>query len=142
VELLGSYSNSRQPLERLHRLLKTPPARSSDEPKRKQRQLQRRLNPDQQAELLERYLAGERAYQLAQAFGVHHTTVAKLLIDNDVRRPRSLTTEEVAKSIELYRQGWSCHRIAEQLGRHDGTIWLALKKAGVTLRPPWARGAR
>jgi DNA-binding NarL/FixJ family response regulator len=141
VELLGSYSNSRQPLERLQLLLETPPARPSDQPKRKPRQLQRRLSADQQTELLARYLSGERAHRLAQAFGVHRGTVAKLLADNDVRRPRSLTAEEIAESIELYRQGWSCRRIGEQLGRDDGTIWLVLKKGGVELRPPWTRGA-
>jgi DNA-directed RNA polymerase specialized sigma24 family protein len=103
--------------------------------------VQQRLNADEQAELLERYLGGERAYQLAQAFGVHRTTVAKLLGDNDVRRPRSLTKDETTDSIKLYQQGWSCHRIAEQLGRNDGTIWLALKNAGVKLRPPWGLGA-
>jgi DNA-directed RNA polymerase specialized sigma24 family protein len=103
--------------------------------------VQRRLTPDQQTELLERYLSGERAYQLAQDFEIHRTTVAKLLADNGVRRPRSLTKDETTDSIKLYQQGWSCHRIAEQLGRNDGTIWLALKNAGVKLRPPWGLGA-
>jgi hypothetical protein len=103
--------------------------------------MQRRLSADQQTELLERYLSGERAHRLAQAFGVHRGTVAKLLADNDVRRPRSLTTGEIAESIELYREGWSCHRIGDELGRNDRTIWLALTKAGVELRPPWTHGA-
>ena len=66
------------------------------------------------------------------AFGVHRGTVAKLVADNDARRPRSPAPEEIAESIEAPSPGLSCHHIAEQLGRHDGTIWLALKKANVT----------
>jgi hypothetical protein len=49
--------------------------------------------------------------------------------------------DEIAESITLYDQGWSCLRIGEKLGRDDGTIWLALKKAGVELRQPWTRAA-
>jgi tetrahydromethanopterin S-methyltransferase subunit G len=75
----------------------------------------------------------------AQAFDVHRTTVARLLADNDVRRPRSLTNDEIEESMKLYQRGWSCQRIGEKLGRDDGTIWLALKKAGVELRQPWTR---
>jgi DNA-directed RNA polymerase specialized sigma24 family protein len=113
-----------------------------DQPLRRPRQAQRRLTVDQQAELIDRYLDGERAYLLAQAFDVHRTTVARLLADNGVRRPRSLTKHEIAESIKLYRRGWSCQRIGEKFGRDDGTIWLALKKAGVKLRQPWTRPRR
>jgi DNA-directed RNA polymerase specialized sigma24 family protein len=106
------------------------------------RQRQRRLTPDQQAELVDRYLGGERAYQLAQAFEVHRTTVARLLADNGIRRPRSLTKDEITESTKLYHYSWSCRRIGEELGRDDGTIWLALKKARVELRQPWGRLGR
>jgi hypothetical protein len=137
VEVLGRYSKNRSTLERLQSLLGVKESTPAEEPVRRSRQIQRRLTAEQQAEVIDRYLGGERAYQLAQAFEVHRTTVARLLADNGVRRPRSLTKHEIAESIKLYRRGWSCQRIGEKFGRDDGTIWLALKKAGVQLRRPW-----
>jgi DNA-directed RNA polymerase specialized sigma24 family protein len=101
------------------------------------KQVQQRLTAEQQAELLERYLAGERAYQLAAAFQVHRSTVAKLLTDAGVRRHRSLSADDITRCVEFYAQGWSCERIGQDLGRNHGTIWLALKTAGVKLRRPW-----
>jgi Helix-turn-helix domain len=102
------------------------------------KQVQHRLSADQQAELLIRYLAGERAYQLAEAFQVHRSTVAKLLADAGLRRSRSLTPAELAECVELYARGLSCEQIGQRLGRNHGTIWLVLKAEGVLLRQPWS----
>jgi len=97
------------------------PSRSPDQDVRSPKQVQRRLTVDQQAELLERYLAGERAHLLAEAFEINRTTVARLLTDTGLRRPRSLTDSEIAEAVQLYGLGWSCQRI------------------GVQLRLPWSR---
>ena len=98
------------------------------------RQHQTRLTQEQTAQLLERYRKGERAYQLAAAFGLNRKTVAAILVRAGQRRPRSMTEEERAKAIKLYAEGWSCARIGKYLGRNHGTVWLALKAAGVVLR--------
>lgn len=105
-------------------------------PRVARQQRQRRLTAGQQAELLERYLSGERSFQLATAFGVSRHTVEKLLVDSGARRPRSMTPEEIAEAIDLYAQGWSCALIGDHLGRNDGTVWHALRRAGIPLRLP------
>ena len=76
---------------------------------------------------------------LAEAFEISRTTLDRLLTTNGLRRPRSMTAEEVAKATELYEQGWSCQRIGVHLGWDHATAWRALGLAGVELRPPWKR---
>lgn len=139
MEVLGAYSNQDKLLKRLQKLLEMEPSRPPGETSPPPKQIQNRLTAGQQAELLERYLAGERAHILAEAYEINRTTVARLLTETDVRRPRSLTEAEIAEAIELYEQGWSCQRIGDCFGRDHGTIWLALKSAGVQLRRPWDR---
>lgn len=60
-------------------------------PPRPAPQRHRRLPPDQQIEPIERYLAGERAFGLAEEFKVHRSTVGEFLKAAGVRCPRSLT---------------------------------------------------
>jgi hypothetical protein len=50
--------------------------------------VQHRLTADDQTELLNRYLAGEWAYQLARAFEIDRRTVATLLKSTGLRRQR------------------------------------------------------
>jgi DNA-directed RNA polymerase specialized sigma24 family protein len=139
VELLGRYSNQAKLREKLQGLLLMEAARSPDEPSRPPKQVQVRLSAAQEVELLERYLAGERAFELAKAYGVDRRTVADRLSRAGVRRPRSMTDQERIDAARLYGQGWSCARIADRLGRHAGTVWLALRSAGADLRQPWER---
>ena len=141
MELLGAYSNQDTLLKKLQSLLEIQPSRSPDQDIRPPKQIQNRLSPGQQAELLERYLAGERAHLLARAFEINRTTLDRLLTSNGVRRPRSMTQSELTEAIQLYEQGWSCQRIGDRLGRDHSTIWMALKAAGVQLRRPWDANA-
>jgi hypothetical protein len=137
VELLGHYSKQKSTLSDVARLLEEPGSRK---PKpRRPKQVQHRLRVNEQAELIERYLAGERAHDLAAAYGLHRNTVADLLTTAGLRRPRSMTKDEIAESVQLYQTGWSCARIGNHLGRDDSTVWLALKAAGVRLRDPHGR---
>jgi DNA-binding NarL/FixJ family response regulator len=93
----------------------------------------------QQTEVLERYLAGEKAHRLAKDFQVHRTTIAKLVAAAGIRRPRSLTPEQSTKVIHLYAKGWSCDQIGRHLDKSAKTIWRALKQAGVRLRDTHGR---
>lgn len=104
-----------------------------------QRRRQTHLADDQRIELLERYMSGERAFELAKAFDLDRRTVAGIVTRAGVRRERSMTPEERAEAARLYGEGWSCARIGEALGRNHGTVWLALKAAGIPLREPWER---
>ena len=100
------------------------------------RQAQTHLGEDERVELLERYLGGERAFELAKAFNLDRRTVAAILVRADVRRPRSMTADERATASRLHVEGWSCARIGQELGRDHGTVWLALKALGVVMRSP------
>lgn len=102
-------------------------------------QVQTRLTTEQLAQLLERYRKGERAFQLAAAFGLHPKTVGAILKRAGVRRPRSMTEQEREEAIDLYTIGWSCSRIGKRLGRNHGTIWRALKVSGVKMRDEHGR---
>jgi hypothetical protein len=138
VELLEVYANYAHLLGKF-RQLRELPRRKPDPPRRPPKQVHHRLTADQQAEVLERYLAGEKAHRLAKDFQVHRTTIAKLVADAGVHRPRSLTPDQVQQATTLYAQGWSCDRIGQHLGKEAGTIWRALKQAGVKLRDTHGR---
>lgn len=137
MELLARYSKHRRELDKVAHLLDEP-GRRGPKPKRP-RQNQVHLNPEKQAELLQRYLSGERAFELAKEFGVHRGTVAKILTRNGLRRPRSMTPDKISTAVELYGRGWSCAQIGAELGRNPGTIWRALKVAGVQFRDEHGR---
>jgi hypothetical protein len=56
----------------------------------------------------------------------------------EVRR-RGIPTEKLDEAIRLYREGWSCWRLAKRYECDDETVGQTLKRAGVTLRAPWER---
>lgn len=134
---MGRYSNQSEAIAVVRNLLSIEPSRPLADSPRLPRQVQHRLRADEQAELLERYLAGERAHLLCEDYGIHRSTLDGLLRNTGLRRPRSMTAAETAEAIGLYADGWSCDRIGQHLGRNHGTIWLALRSAGVQLRRPW-----
>src|SRR5688572_2941780 len=107
------------------------PSRPLNETPPPPKQIQNRLSRSQQAELLQRYLAGERAHILAKAYDIHRGTLDRLLTSTGLRRPRSMTERELTEATHLYNQGWSCQRIGDHFGRHHSTVWLALRSAGV-----------
>ena len=139
MEVTIALSNPPPSFDKVERILEqrlnTKPHRWPKPP----RQHQTKLTADQRAQLLERYRKGERAYELAAEFGINRKTVAEILVRAGQRRPRSMTNEERAEAIKLYAQGWSCARIGKHLGRNHGTVWLALKAAGVKLRDEHGR---
>jgi DNA-directed RNA polymerase specialized sigma24 family protein len=137
VEVTHALSNPPLSFEKLGRRL--PPEGTEHEPSVRPIQRQTRLDETQRRELAQRHLAGERAFELASAFNVNRRTVAQILIDAGIRRPRSMTTDEVTNAIERYAQGESCADIGRALGRNHGTVWLALKAAGVELRDTHGR---
>jgi hypothetical protein len=98
-----------------------------------------RVPEHQRLELIERYQAGERPYALAKVYNLYRTTIASILTSAGVRRPRSMTRNEVAESIEKYTSGYSLARIGDLLGRDPETIRRALIRESVTRRNAWAR---
>jgi hypothetical protein len=43
------------------------------------------------------------------------------------------------EAIRLYKDGWTCQRLAERFGCNATTVWKVLRQAGVQLRTPWER---
>lgn len=96
----------------------------------------RRLTAEERIEMVDRYLAGERAFVLAGTFGVHRSTVADVLVEAGVRRPRLMTDPERLEATQLYEAGLTCAEVGAQLGRSRDAVRRALHVAGVPLRDP------
>jgi hypothetical protein len=70
-------------------------------------------------------------------------TVLRLLRDHGVQlRNQRMTPAEVAQAIQLYQTGNSLAAVGAKLGYDHGTIWQALKQAGVPRRTVMAGSAK
>lgn len=107
------------------------------------RQVQRRLSPDDVAELVAHYQAGVRVPDLIEQYGIHRTTVLEHLRRQGVLRSpdtRKLTDADAAEAAELYRAGWSLARVGKQYGVTASTIRREFLLAGIVIRPRLGRG--
>ena len=114
MEVLHALSNPPPSFAKLGRRTREPDCQRP-EPVVRPKQHQTRLDGEQRAELVRRYVAGERAFKLAEHFNVHRSTVGDILVEADVKRPRSMTPTEVAEAVERYEDGASCALIGELL---------------------------
>lgn len=107
-----------------------------------QRQHQRRLDPDEVAQLVAEYEAGDDMTVLAKTWSLHRTTVALHLQRAGVAlRRQGLNPTQIDQAVRLYAEGWSCLRLGERFGCSAETVRQELKRHGVRLRSPWDRGA-
>jgi uncharacterized protein (DUF433 family) len=140
VDLTGQLSNPRVPLDYLadqaQRAARFPAVGpvSGTAP---QRAVQRRLRPDEVAQLVEQYKAGATERELGVRFGIHRSTVAAHLEHAGVatRRGRGLERAEVNEAAQLYAQGWSASRLSKRYRVSHHTVTAALRRAGVAIRP-------
>lgn len=97
------------------------------------RQRKRRTTPEQDAEIVRRYLAGESAVDLAAEYGfMTHVSVTQRVRDagQAIRpvggRPKPFTTEQADQILRLHDSGWSQERIAWELKTQQRRIskWL------------------
>jgi len=100
----------------------------------------RKLNPDELAELVALYQAGASLLELSRKFETHrHTVVAYLRRAGVAVRPqKKMTPDLVAKATAFYSTGHSLVDVGWHLGLEASTIGKALKRTGVQLRPPVA----
>jgi DNA invertase Pin-like site-specific DNA recombinase len=138
VDLLGRYSNPDN-VSRLHRILSGQGRdRPSHRPVPSLKQNQTRLADSDQIDVLERYLAGETANALADAFDVNRATVFAILQRAGIKtRYRVLTDYDVSAATMMYEAGQSLASIAKHFGVADRTVLNAFRRAGVPTR---ARG--
>lgn len=131
---------SLNPRAELKRLLKRAPITEDQRPHREQPRAilpQRRLNPSEIARLIERYQAGASVPVAVAEFGIHRTTVLRILERHGVpRRPetRKLTDEQVIEAADLYASGLSTVKVGAIFGVDAETIRKAFMRIGVQLR--------
>ena len=136
VELLGRYSNHNMILEKLQLLLEVKPFRSLVQAYRPPKQVQTRLDLEQQAELVARYREGESVYALSDRFKINRRTVSTVLERHRVpRRYNRLAGADLDVAIKLYQQGVSLAGVGQKFDLDPGTVSRALRKSGVTIRP-------
>ncbi len=136
VELLTAYANRTDVLAALGKTMSGVASRRgdvrapADVPAR-----HRRLSPDQRAELVAQYQAGETVYELGERFGINRKTISEMLKREGVRlRYRSIEPEEHAEVIRLYESGFSLAAVGEVFGVNAGTIGAILAHNDVPRR--------
>lgn len=134
VELLGLYSN-RDNATMVQRILAghgrdRPPARTTRSPLR-----QRRLDVQEQAQLLAAYKQGVKINDLAEVFGLSRTAVMANLDRLGVESRRGIVDRRIDEARSLYEQGYSLAKIGKWYGVYPSTVRDALLKASVSMRP-------
>jgi DNA-directed RNA polymerase specialized sigma24 family protein len=112
------------------------PARPEKAKVRTPRQVQHRLAADEVVDLVRQYREGAKVGELATIFGVHRDTVSEILDRQDVaRRQQGIPSNYVENVVASYNAGSSLAAIGVELSVDPGTVALALRRAGVSLRP-------
>ena len=93
-------------------------------------------------QLVAEYLSGARMLALAKRWAcIERPWLAERLRRFGVEiRQRGIRTEKLDEAIRLYREGWSCWRLAKHYDCDDEPVRQTLKRAGIKLRAPWERG--
>jgi transposase-like protein len=143
VEVLGRYSNLRDQGERIQTLLQIVPEGASEVNLRTPRQVQRRLSPDETSKLIAGYEAGDHVKELALRHNLHRETISKILTRHGIARPpKGIPPELIAGVAADYKNGLSLATIGNKLSVEPATVALALRKAGIELRPRRGWSAR
>ncbi len=146
MELLGCYSNQEHQVEKLLRILASPPTGRKPQP-RPSKQKQVRLSPLDVDRLIELYSAGKEINELAGPFEISRTTVMKHVERTGAApRRRGVILEHLDEGRRPYEQGCSLKKVGEHLGIDAETVRRAFKRAGLPTRPrcasqslPWRR---
>ncbi|MFP3581554.1 hypothetical protein SB659_18490 [Arthrobacter sp. SIMBA_036] len=127
VEILGCYSNRAsfkidQMTTIAAALKRMDSGQSRPRPPQPVRKTQRyrladRFTPDELAQLVARYQAGEMSTALAREQGIAKSTFLRLLAEHGVAsRPRGLTPAKEREILRLRAQGMIIRKIAKQVG--------------------------
>jgi hypothetical protein len=96
------------------------------------------LADSDRTKVLERYLAGDTANTLAEAYDVNRATIFAILQRAGIKsRYRILTDHDVAAATAMYETGQSLASIAKHFDVADRTVLNAFRRVGVPTR---ARG--
>ncbi|PCK23544.1 MULTISPECIES: Hin recombinase [Rhodococcus] len=99
---------------------------------------QRRLSEFEVESLVSEYEGGKTAPEVAEQFGVHRQTIARLLASRGVatRSRARIDTNLLAELAWHYERGRSTIELGRQYGLAASSVGKALKKSGLTLRQP------
>ncbi|MBF6099343.1 hypothetical protein IU510_14780 [Nocardia cyriacigeorgica] len=98
----------------------------------------RKLQPEEIAELVDAYRRGVSMVELGRRFEMHRNTVeAHLRRAGVIKRPKvKMTPQLTERATRLYvEEVWTTARIGKELGVDASTVAKALKRAGVRMRP-------
>lgn len=142
VELLRRYSNRPDLDYLLKRAERGRHRAEAGEASRPQRhKISKRLSAEAIAQLIADYEAGAESTELTKRYGLGKGTVLSLLRGSGTTiRHQGLTDAETTRAVALYASGLSVVAVADRVGRPMSTVYLALKRAGVRMRP--SKGGR
>ena len=136
VEVMGRYLNHSDQGECIRNLLTMVPSGPKTAKTRTQRRVCRRLEPSKVEELIQGYSQGIPVDELAGRFLVDQSTVQKHARRHGLpRRSPRLGPNQTAEAVGLYLAGQSLAKLSKHFGVATDTVALALRRAGVTLRP-------
>jgi hypothetical protein len=136
VELLGRYSKHFDQGDRIAKLLEIVPTDPIRGAQRTKKQVQKRLTAGELEAFSTAYRAGSSIRELAQFFKINRTTVhAHVNTLGLPRRYPRLTPADVKEAADLYQAGRSLIAIGRHFGVAGDTVALALRRAGVVIRP-------
>jgi lambda repressor-like predicted transcriptional regulator len=133
---VGAYSNPCDQVKRLQSLLELPRANGSRVPKSAAKQDQKRLAPDEVAQLVGAHQAGSGVKELAREFGVHRVTVSNGLRREGALRAPGIQPDDLPEVVRLHEDGWSLARLGEKFQVAPDTVGRALRAHGVMIRRP------
>jgi hypothetical protein len=140
VELIGRTSNLAHLSnkwsdlrERIAESLPRPPLAYQDKPETRSKRF---LNPQNIADIVVRYQAGETTRQIGSRYGISKTRVATVLREQGVAiRRQGLTAEQASEAAKLYVGGKSLAWIGTRFEVSPTTIAATLRRQGIQLRP-------
>jgi len=136
VEVMGRYLNHSDQGECLRNLLEMVPSGSKTAKTRTPRCVCRRLESYRVEELIKGYVDGVPVDVLAERFSVDQSTVHKHARRHDLpRRSPRLGPNQTEEAVRLYLSGQALAKLSNHFGVATDTVALALRRAGVTLRP-------
>ena len=101
----------------------------------------------QRQKLIDAYVSGTPVNQIAERFGVHRTTITKIVTSAGIKvRSQPLATSTRKEARRLYDSGRSLAQVAEQVSVSSSAIRSAVLLTGGNMRPaggskPGHRGA-
>jgi transposase-like protein len=92
------------------------------------------VTPDRQQEVVTRHAGGEGVLQLAKVFGLHRSTVNRILRDAGVQPPSRSLGGKVDDIRRFYEAGASIEATGRHFGVSHGTMQRFMREQGIRAR--------